>query len=125
MHSSLRLVPMALVMGTIFFLSHKPGDEFDIELFFGADKLIHMAIYAVLAATVILSFTPEARTQKPGRVALAGVVVAVVYGILDEFHQSFIPGRFPSAGDVVADFLGALVVCWFWYSLRGRRGRTD
>jgi VanZ family protein len=35
------------------------------------------------------------------------VVLAVLLGIGDEFHQSFIPGRDASLQDVMADAVGA------------------
>lgn len=38
---------------------------------------------------------------------------AVLYAVTDEFHQSFVPGRFPSIWDVlVFDNLGALISLW-------------
>lgn len=38
---------------------------------------------------------------------------AVLYAVTDEFHQSFVPGRYPSVWDVLLfDNLGALVSIW-------------
>ena len=34
-------------------------------------------------------------------------LLAVLYGTVDEYHQSFVEGRIPSALDVLADALGA------------------
>jgi hypothetical protein len=50
-------------------------------------------------------------------------LLAMLYAVTDEFHQSFIPGRHPSAWDVALfDATGALLALWFWnrYS-KGRR----
>lgn len=33
--------------------------------------------------------------------------LALLYGITDEIHQSFVPGRHPSAVDIVVDGIGA------------------
>jgi VanZ family protein len=41
-------------------------------------------------------------------------LAAVLYGLSDEVHQSFIPGRDASVGDVVADALGALLGAAAW-----------
>ena len=37
------------------------------------------------------------------------VAVTVAYGVLDELHQQFVPGRFPSGYDALADTVGALL----------------
>ena len=41
------------------------------------------------------------------RRALAAVLVATLYGISDEAHQAFVPGRYPDRFDVLADCVGA------------------
>jgi len=40
---------------------------------------------------------------------LLGVIIAVGYGVTDEFHQYFIPGRHCSLSDVVSDTVGAIL----------------
>jgi len=40
-------------------------------------------------------------------------VFCVLYAISDEFHQSFVQGRFGTAFDVSVDSAGALAVCFF------------
>ena len=45
----------------------------------------------------------------PRRGALAALLFLAAWGVLDEWHQSFVPGRDPSAGDVVADLVGACI----------------
>jgi VanZ family protein len=40
---------------------------------------------------------------------LAAIVLATMYGVSDEFHQSFVPGRSPDRFDVVADCVGATI----------------
>ena len=40
-------------------------------------------------------------------------LLAILYAVTDEFHQSFVPGRHPSIWDVlVFDNVGALVSLW-------------
>ena len=64
---------MLFCMGTIFFLSHQPGDTLHLPIFPGADKLAHMLAYGMLSATVIFSFSPEVRGQKRGLVLTAAL----------------------------------------------------
>jgi len=66
------------------------------------DKLAHGAVFGLLATLLL-------RAARGG-VGPWGVVVAVsLYGVTDEWHQSFVPGRASSAADWVADTLGAAV----------------
>ncbi len=114
---------MVLMMGIIFFLSSKTGDSFQVPSFPGIDKIAHASIYGVLAATVIFAQSKKSRERKPLLVILITVIACLLYGISDEFHQSMVPGRFPSGLDIVADVCGATVVCvgWIWWRSRGQK----
>lgn len=64
------------------------------------DKLAHFAVYGLLATLACRLGT--------GRAAAVWALVATsVYGASDEWHQSFVPGRYSSFGDWVMDTLGA------------------
>ncbi len=54
-----------------------------------------------------------------GRVALV-LALALGYGVLDELHQSRVPGRDASALDVLTDLVSAVLVLWIVFTL-GRR----
>lgn len=106
---------MFCIMGAIFFLSHQPGDTFIMPPIVGFDKLVHMIVYGVLAFSVIWGFSFPDRDVSSVKLALATTIFCTLYGISDELHQLFIPGRYPSPYDVLADGLGALLVSFFWY----------
>lgn len=81
----------------------------------GSDKVLHAGAYAVLGGLL------TAATSNP----VLGVALAIAYGVSDEIHQSFVPGRDASVGDLVADAVGAalgagLVV----YLVRRSRARS-
>lgn len=69
----------------------------------------HLVMYGILAALLQISIWSW-RTSTGGslRWAMAVVVLAVIYGISDEYHQSFVPGREPSTLDILTDGVGAL-----------------
>ena len=92
------------IMCLIWFFSGRPGG--DIPLPGGWDKPAHAAEYALLGYFL-------ARGLGGRRTALTGFFLAVSYGALDEFHQSFVPGRDPSGLDLIADALGAGAGAWF------------
>jgi VanZ family protein len=91
-------------MAFIFAASSVPGTQLPGHLW---DKLVHLLVYALLG---ILFMLPLARGRWRGvtvKVALAAVVLSLLYGISDEVHQAFTPNRTPDIMDVVADTLGA------------------
>ena len=94
--------PAVLWAGVLFFLSEGDSSGFTIPL--GADKEIHGALYLVLGLT--LSWAG----YRGGYAIPVSVLIldGIGYGALDEWHQSFVPGRDSSVGDAVADAIGVL-----------------
>ena len=72
-----------------------------------SDKILHIGSYAALGLTVFRAFAGARFDRMTPARALAAVLVCILYGISDEFHQSFVPGRTPDARDLVADGVGA------------------
>jgi hypothetical protein len=68
------------------------------------DKVVHFTAYAVLSALILRAM------PSPRDVGTVVIVIALVsvFGAVDEWHQSFIPGRSMSFADWVADSAGAL-----------------
>lgn len=93
----------------IFVLSSQPSLP-SIRFFSGADLLVHAAAYGILCLFLALSFVP-ARVATWNRVLLLTFLVTV-YGVTDEYHQSFVPGRDASLWDVLADGAGGFIVAW-------------
>ena len=92
-------------------------------LFSGEDKLIHALAYALMALLTWMTF---AREQRP-LVMVFGVSVLFcsLYGLSDEWHQSFVPGRDASLGDWLADTLGATLAAVVLLRLSSRQQATQ
>lgn len=67
--------------------------------------LQHGAEFALLGLLVFVLLRSD---QLSGwKLALSSILIAGFYGVTDEIHQYFVPGRVCSIEDVIADFLGA------------------
>ncbi len=81
----------------------------------GIDKAAHFGLFGLLAMLVV-------RNGFPSRRAWIAVALVSLFGLTDEWHQSFTPGRFMEVADWVADTLGAIVavvVYVRWPRVRG------
>ncbi len=102
-------------MGIIFYLSHQPGGK--LPEFHISDKIMHILAYGALSAASLFAVISNRKKRSCMKTGAAIIVFCLIYGITDEFHQSFIPGRTMSVADLVADFTGAVlaVAAWlFW-----------
>lgn len=86
-----------------FVLTSIPNPEFEMPVP-GADKLAHMAFYAVMGFFFAL-WRREAGAPM-GRAVVQALLVAALVGGLDEGHQRWIPGRFADPLDWLADTAG-------------------
>jgi VanZ family protein len=114
-----RWLPPLAWMGLIFYLSaqpdlpHAPEPLLDLILKKGA----HALVYAVLA-----TLWQRALNRWVGGASLSWLV-AVLYAVTDEIHQTFVPGRHGRATDVLIDGMGAATGLLFMARLR-RRARS-
>jgi len=73
------------------------------------DKLDHFIGYFILAFLVNLMLMYQRKSKFLfERAPFATVVICLFYGVVDELHQLFIPGRSAETWDWVADALGTL-----------------
>ena len=95
--------PAATWAAVLFLLSEARLDSSPSWLTIN-DKVVHLGLYLVLGATL-------AWAQRHGRrgSVLLFLFLGMVYGVLDEWHQSFVPGRDPSWGDWGADAAGVVL----------------
>jgi VanZ family protein len=82
------------------------------------DKLIHGCIYGLLAALWVRAFNTLQGFQGRRRLLLmTGIVLATLYGLSDEWHQSFVVARSADPADLLADFCGSIVGSWVYLRL--------
>ena len=90
----------------ITILSHVPQEDLPKLGPDGIDSLFHFVEYSILGFLLLRTFTSgELRTFHPLYVSL---LIGISFAILDEFHQSFVPGRHMSSADIIFDSIGIL-----------------
>ena len=72
------------------------------------DKWIHFIVYGILGCFLQRSFQFLFPHRLP-LVFLITFLVGSLYGLSDEFHQSFVPGRDASFTDFLADVVGVIL----------------
>jgi VanZ family protein len=75
-------------------------------------SIVHIVFFAVLAGLLTKSFMASGLSNKKS-IAYA-FLITIVYGALDEFHQSFVPGREVHLSDWLLDAIGALAIAKFY-----------
>ena len=75
------------------------------------DKIAHIGMYMVLSFALCRALTHKSRHDVSFFVYRKAIFLSIfacfLYGLSDEWHQSFTPGRSVEAADVMADILGA------------------
>jgi VanZ family protein len=95
---------------TIVGLSMIPRVPVDISMF-GADKLLHAVVYAILCALIWRALWFQNRIELLRRYSVPGAFLLTCgYGILNEWLQMQAPGRSPDVYDAIANGTGALAV---------------
>ncbi len=98
--------PALIWMAVTFYISHQSS----VAIPLGApDYIAHGVSYAGLGAMFMRALAGGRLCQMSWRWVFVATLLGGMYGVTDEFHQSFVPGRHPSLSDVVADTIGALV----------------
>lgn len=102
MKKIIRFLPALLWMGIIFYFSTRQTTGIGGSSYwyrFLILKSFHLIEYAVLF--VLINFALNSN--------LISIIIAYIYGVSDEIHQSFTPGRSPKLTDTLIDLLGILL----------------
>ncbi len=104
-----RWAPALLYAALITFLSSLPGPKLPHYGFMIHDKVLHTIEYTGLGALV-------ARGLGVRRWWMA-IALGTLFGVLDEFHQSFVPNRNGNdPGDMTADLVGSTLGALAFYA---------
>ena len=88
----------------ILIVSSVPGESFPKTSLLTWDKLIHLIEYFILGILVMKSMN-----QVSSKMLFYVIPFGIIFGIIDEYLQSFILGRYSSGWDVLADTIGVAI----------------
>jgi VanZ family protein len=100
-------------MAAIFYVSSLPNLKLPETVAVSG----HSAAYFVLAVLIVRALAGGLPRPVSLRIAATAMLIAVAYGVSDELHQSFVPGRVADAFDVLTDAAGAFagtIACRAW-----------
>jgi VanZ family protein len=86
-----------------------------------AGHFVEYAVLALLLRLAIRGFFPAETASGASHAAYWAFVLAVAYGITDELHQHFVPGRHMDPLDLLMDAIGAAAALWVAGWVMGRR----
>ena len=114
--------PFLAYAGLISYLSSEPSLKPPFNIW---DKLAHAIEFGILAALLWRAIGGSFLAAATPKRAALYLSACALYAGLDEYHQSFVPGRDSSLLDVLADVTGAstiVVLLWAisWWRTSGR-----
>ncbi len=101
-------LPVLIQMGLIFYFSSQPSGSPALDRFPLPAKIGHLGGYGLLGFLLYRAFN-ENCFEWNRQAAGYSFITAFFYGLTDELHQSFVPGRNASAGDVLINAAGILL----------------
>jgi VanZ family protein len=111
-------LPVVLYMAAIFFASSIPEPPVPSDV---SDVSLHEAAYFGLTLLVIRALARGEWRGVTVATLAAAWLIAVAYGVTDEWHQSFVPNRHAELRDLGSDAIGALaatIVVGAWSIIR-------
>lgn len=100
--------------------------EDPIELFEGADKVIHGIMFAALAGTIALDRFMSGHLDKAKGLAIIAFITALFGGLTEILQATTGLGRSGDASDLAADAVGAIagIMIFLWVRKGLRRNRA-
>jgi VanZ family protein len=108
------------MMAAIFAFSSIPAAE--MPHFSWADGFVKKSGHVVVFSLLALSFW-HGLGWKSGKIGLAWGM-AFLYAVLDEYHQSFVPGRNAWWADVAIDSAAAALALWTAWRWRAGKNKS-
>jgi VanZ family protein len=116
------LLPAVGYAALIFALSSSSLDIEELRPVFEYDKLLHLVEYYILGYLLMRAFTTSDVPFLAASPVAAAILVGCAYGLSDEIHQAFVPGRDCSLMDFLFDAAGATLAACTYSCVRHQLG---
>jgi VanZ family protein len=80
-----------------------------------SDKLLHLLVYLFFSILLFFAFHTSIRPFWQRNAYLFSLIIGVIYGLSDELHQGFVPGRQKDVFDFLSDLIGVLLGLFIIY----------
>lgn len=113
--------PPILYMALIFAISSMQQPPLPTPKFewLSIDKVYHFIEYGILSVLLTIALVNAPLKWLPQNwIWVAAAIFSILYGVSDEWHQTFVPGRFATLSDLVSDAVGSIagvVGVYFYY----------
>jgi len=101
-------LPPILWAGIIFWNSSLPRPPIPQIEFNHFDKILHFGAYFILGYLTTRAWLVGKREKRTMKIYFISALIGILYGLSDEFHQYFVPGRSSEWSDWLADSLGII-----------------
>ncbi|MDP2947819.1 MAG: VanZ family protein [Nanoarchaeota archaeon] len=110
-HNKLSIIIALLIALLIFYVSTRTAEEItegiEIKIYLWETVVYHFVIFFLLC--FFLCFSLVRGKPKRKYFILVVVIITIIYGITDEIHQLFVPGRVSDMTDVLTDAAGVVL----------------
>jgi len=115
-------LPLVTYCVFIYIQSSYPSPE-RLPSFEFSDKIMHFGAFVVMGALIYRAYHTLPFEIILQWIVPLSIVSASLYGISDEIHQSLVPYRHASIGDMIADVLGSVcgVYIYHWWMTAGKK----
>lgn len=113
-------LPVYVYAGLIFYFSSLPVIPSLIIEIYPETLVWHVIEYTILSILLFRAFINSKNiTFRENAIHLA-IIIAILYGVTDEIHQHFVPGRDFSHFDIIANSVGSIVILTKNVFIRGK-----
>jgi len=106
-------LPVFVYAVIIFYFSSLPRIPPEILRIIPETLILHVIEYAIFTFLLFRAFANSKNITLKNNTILLSITIATVYGMMNEFYQNFVPGRIYSVFDMIANFIGSLLVTIF------------
>ncbi|PIS30782.1 MAG: hypothetical protein COT43_00995 [Candidatus Marinimicrobia bacterium CG08_land_8_20_14_0_20_45_22] len=111
-------IPAILYSLVIFLLSSMPQENVIRVDIWNFDKVEHLIEYGIFGIFLMLAFA-NFQSEKVARNAVwISLIIGILYAGTDEIHQLYVPGRFCSVYDLIADTIGIALGAYYFSKSR-------